>query len=241
VLSTLVSRPGSRIGAWTLALGAAAALLLAGCAKKADEGSSAPPPGSQQASSTTPSGSHADGDRLAAAAKALQDEFTTPTSAFHFACRSKSGDSLMTVEADVSQETMTVVSGQGDKKETNAVQKAMGEGWTTMAALPVNSALLGPLASMAYASPVTRSAGFETLPTGSAERFDFNTAEASGTNREALDAVSKMTGFTRVQGSAWVDKLNNHLVKYSLDSELKGKDGKLRTEHFEGQVTPAAK
>ena len=47
-----------------------------------------------------------------------------------------------------------------------------------------------------------------------------------------------MTGCTRVQGTAWVDKASGRLAKFNIDAELKDKSGTPRKEHYEALVTP---
>jgi len=142
------------------------------------------------------------------------------------------------IEADISPDALNLTETRGGKKTERKIAKSDAAG---MAFARLD--LLGPLMNVtmvtAVGTPVAQPAGSDAVEGAAADKFQFDTATATGPKAAGVQmAKSMLTNFQNVKGTVWVDQSSGRLSKFNLDADFADKAGNTWKEHYEGEVTP---
>jgi hypothetical protein len=195
------------------------------------------------------------GRKIGDANRVLMDSLTKPTSAFHYSyqaqkninpkfpmtANSKPEVGAVSIEADISPDDLSVATVEGKKKTETKAKKSDQLNWA-MAQLSLTTSMLGPGMDLAFASPVAESAGTEAIGTMTTNKYSFDTAQASATQKTGIAMAQGLLGgkvkIGSLKGTCWVDQASGKLVKYTIDSELSDQSGNSWKEHEEMLITP---
>ncbi len=224
-----------------------ATLLLVGCGNK-------PSPSSSARTERAMGGGDV-AHKMSQGTKLLMDSVQNPPAPFHFSYKAekninpkfpqdeKAKPELgpVEVEADVSADELSFKSTRGKKSTESKAKKSDQLGWP-MAQLELTGSLLDPAIALAFAGAVARPAGSDTVGGVGTDKYEFDTATATGGAKAGMEMAMGMLGgkvkFRAVKGAAWVDKATGRMVKFNIDSELSDKAGNSWKEHDELLVTP---
>jgi hypothetical protein len=222
-------------------------LALAGCGPSSTTTTTSPNPVKAVTESA--------GRKIGDANKVLMDSLTKPNSAFHYSYQAQKNINPkyprdpaakpevgpVSIEADVSPDELSVATVEGKKKTATKAKKTDQINWA-MAQLSLTTSMLDPGMDLAFASPVAESAGTETVGSMAANKYSFDTSQASATQKTGIAIAQGMLGgkvkIGSLKGTCWVDQASGKLVKYTIDSELSDQSGNSWKEHEEMLVTP---
>ena len=184
--------------------------------------------------------------------KLLMDSMQKPSAPFHFSYKAQENINPkfpmdktakpevgpVELEADISPDEIDIASVRGGKKTERKVMKT-DPGGLALAQLD----LIGPTTStgilLAFGQLAARPSGPDSVGGVAADKYDFDTSAATGTNRAALDiAKSMLTNIQNTQGTVWLEKASGRLVKFNINADYADKNGNSWKEHYEGEVTP---
>lgn len=224
-----------------------AILLLAGCGQK--------PAPTTSVTTERAIGARDASQKMSDGMRVLMDSIQNPPGAFHFSYKAQKnlnpkfpeGENAepevgpIEIEADVTPEDVNISQIRGAKKTETKAKKSDEIGWP-MAQLALTGSLLDPGLAMAFGGATARTAGSESVGGVLTEKYEFDTATASGAAKAGMEMAMSMMGgkvkFKSVKGVAWVDKATGRMVKFTLDTELIDKAGNPWKEHDELLVTP---
>ena len=184
--------------------------------------------------------------------KLLMDSMEKPNAPFHFSYKAQENINPkypmdktakpevgpVELESDISPDEIDTTDVRGGKKNEHKVKKT-DPGGLALAQLD----LIGPTTStgilLAFGQLAARPSGSDSVGSVAADKFDFDTSTATGTNRAALDiAKSMLTNIQNTQGTVWLEKATGKLVKWNINADYADKNGNSWKEHYEGEVTP---
>jgi hypothetical protein len=190
--------------------------------------------------------------KLTNCTKLLMDSMEKPSAPFHFSYKAQENINPkypmdktakpevgpVELEADISPDEIDTTAVRGGKKTESKVKKT-DAGGLALAQLE----LIGPTTStgilLAFGQLAARPSGSDSVGGVAADKYDFDTSTAVGTNRAALDiAKSMLTNIQNTQGTVWLEKTSGKLVKFNINADYADKNGNSWKEHYEGEVTP---
>lgn len=195
------------------------------------------------------------GRKIGDANKLLMDSLTKPTAAFHYSYqaqkninpkfptdpKAKPEVGPVSIEADIAPDELSVETVEGKKKTETKAKKSDPMNWA-MAQLSLTTSMLGPAMDLAFATPVAKSAGTESVGSMTAAKYTFDTSQADASQKTGMAIAMGMLGgkvkIGSLKGAAWVDQATGKLVKYTIDSELSDQSGDSWKEHEEMLITP---
>jgi hypothetical protein len=155
----------------------------------------------------------------------------SPSRPFHFSTVKTSDAGTYASEADISQQTMDVTSRNSTGTITNHYPRSAG--WDSAIAPLV---LAGPGRELNMAKFAVKSLGPETV-----NGFDTIKYAVDTTHEDPLDKAGYLAGMNvkdyNIVGTAWLTKDTGCILKYDIDFEMDGKDGKVSKTHYEGAIT----
>lgn len=193
-----------------------------------------------------------DARRLSAGANKLIDAMSKPTKSFHFSFQGQENISdkylrdrtqapevgPVDLQADISPDELNLTETRGQSKKAAKAKKGDEMNWA-MAQLSLAGVMMSPNFTIAIGSTVASSPSNDIVGTTLADKYTFDTANATGSQKMALDVTRAMlTNIQNCRGTAWIAKDSGELVKFNLDANFLDKNAHSWKEHYEGEVTP---
>jgi len=193
-----------------------------------------------------------DARRLSAGANKLIDAMSKPTKSFHFSFQGQENISEkylrdktqapevgpVDLQADISPDELNLTETRGQTKKATKAKKGDEMNWA-MAQLSLIGAMTSPNFTIAVGSTVASSPSNDIVGTTLADKYTFDTATATGSQKMALDVARAMlTNVQNCRGTAWIAKDSGELIKFNLDADYLDKNAHAWKEHYEGEVTP---
>lgn len=172
---------------------------------------------------------------LGSADLCVQTMAQNPTRAFHFSAtrtQTETGERSIT-EADISPRMINLTKSNSSSATTTHWPRSDETGW----GLAIKSiAMAGPWMQLNMAKFATKRVGPENVDSFDAIKYDVDTSSDDPTDKAGYIASMDARDYNIV-GSAWLTKDTGCILKYVLDFEVDGKDGKVSKTHYEGAVT----
>jgi len=193
-----------------------------------------------------------DARRLSEGANKLMDAMNKPKTSFHFSFKGEENISDKNVrdktqppevgpvalEADISPEQINLTETRGSTTKTSEAKKGDDLNWA-MANLATLGVITSPNFVIAVGSSVAGSPSTDLVGASPADRFTFDTATATPSQKMGLDAARMiLTTIKDCKGTAWIAKDSGLLIKFNIDADYLDKNDHAWKEHYEGEVTP---
>ena len=230
-------------------------VLLAGCksAGTGSEGKGGTPSPASSASAGVGRAAPSDTkQKLQGCTKLLLDSLEKPTAPYHLSYKAQENINLkyprdaaakpevgpVELEADISPDQINLTSVRGKQKTEHKAAKTDQLAWSM-----ANLELIGPVTStalmLAFGQMVAQPAGSGTAGGVSADKYEFDTATATGSTKAGLDIARGMiTNLQSTKGTVWLEKSTGKLVKFDIDASFADQHSNSWQEHYEGEVTP---
>lgn len=224
-------------------------LILAACSTKSKPTVASAP---AEAVNSEFESSATDARRLSDGANKLIEAMKKPGNSFHFAFSGQenvnddySKDKApaprvgpVLLQADFSPGEIDLTETRGSRKETSKARSGDDVAWA-MANLKALGVMTSPNFAIALGSSVTTPPGADLVGAIPADKFIFDTSQATESQKKGLEAAELvLTTMKNCKGTAWIARDSGLLIKFNIDAEYQDKNQHAWKEHYEGEVTP---